>query len=77
MNDNTIARMRVAALVYSMVNAVVFGIGVVTVLSVPALSAHAFFWIPAVVVTSFGLAAPLSWGMNSRRSSACSWRASS
>ena len=61
MNNNTIARIRVAALVYSMVNAVVFGIGVVTVLSVPALSAHAFFWIPAVVVTSFVLAAPLSW----------------
>lgn len=61
MNNNTAARVRVAALVFLMVNAVVFGIGLVTVLSIPALSAHAFLWIPAVVVTSFVLAAPLSW----------------
>jgi hypothetical protein len=61
MTNNSIARMRVAALVFSMCNAVVFGIGIVTVLAVPALSAHAFFWIPAVVLTSFVVAAPLSW----------------
>lgn len=60
-SHNTVARARVAALVFSMVNAVVFGTGLVAVLSIPALSAHASFWIPAVVAASFLLAAPLSW----------------
>jgi hypothetical protein len=60
-SPNTVARARVAALVFSMVNAVVFGTGLVAVLCSPALSAHAFFWIPAVVAASFLLAAPLSW----------------
>lgn len=36
-----------------MVNAVVFGIGAITVLSVPALAAQAKYFIPAVVVASF------------------------
>lgn len=40
-----------------MVNAVIFGVGTVTVLLVPALAAHAKYLIPAVVVVSF-LAAP-------------------
>jgi hypothetical protein len=61
MTNNTAARARVAALIFTMVNAVVFGVGLVTVLSVPALAAHAFFWIPAVVLTSFVVAAPLCW----------------
>lgn len=61
MTNNSAARARVAALIYSMVNAVVFGAGLVTVLCVPALAAHAFFWIPAVVLTSFLLSAPLCW----------------
>jgi hypothetical protein len=61
MTDNTLARARVAALIFVMVNAVVFGVGLVTVLSIPALSAHAFFWIPVVVLASFPLSAPLSW----------------
>jgi uncharacterized membrane protein YciS (DUF1049 family) len=61
MTNNTAARARVAALIYSMVNAIIFGIGLVIVLSVPALTAQAFFWIPTVVLTSFVLAAPLCW----------------
>ena len=61
MTNNTMSRMRVAALIFLMCNAVVFGIGIVTVLAIPALSAHAFFWIPAVVLTGFVVAAPLSW----------------
>ncbi|QDY99286.1 hypothetical protein FQ775_02255 [Nitratireductor mangrovi] len=36
-------------------NAVLFGTGVVTVLSVPALAAHAIYLIPAVVVASLAL----------------------
>ena len=59
-NDNR-ARLRVAALIYCMVNAVVFGIGVLLVVSIPALMSHAFFWIPALVVSSFAISAPLSW----------------
>ena len=59
-NDNR-ARLRVAALIYRMVNAVVFGIGVLLVVSIPALVSHAFFWIPALVVSSFVISAPLSW----------------
>lgn len=61
MTHNTLARLRVAALIFSMVNAVIFGVGIVTVLTIPALAAHAAFWIPAVVLASFVLSPPLSW----------------
>jgi uncharacterized membrane protein YciS (DUF1049 family) len=59
-NDN-LARLRVAALIYAMVNAIVFGSGLLTVLLTPALAQHAFFWIPTVVATSFAVSVPLSW----------------
>ena len=61
MTNDSKARLRVAALIYCMVNAVVFGVGVIAVVSVPALMTQAFFWIPAVIVTSFVISAPLSW----------------
>jgi hypothetical protein len=61
MTSDTKARLRVSALIFSMVNAVVFGTGLIAVLVTPALVQHAFFWIPSVVVTSFVLSAPLSW----------------
>jgi hypothetical protein len=61
MTHNTLARLRVAALIFSMVNAIVFGVGMVTVLTVPALAADASFWIPAVIVASFLLSPPLAW----------------
>ena len=61
MTENTLARVRVAALIFSMVNAVVFGVGIVTILTIPALAADASFWIPAVVLASFLLSPPLSW----------------
>lgn len=61
MNSNSQARLRVAALIYLMVNAVVFGVCLIAVLMTPALAQHAFFWIPAIIVTSFVLSAPLSW----------------
>ena len=57
-NDNN-ARLRVAALIYCIVNAVVFGIGTIVVLSLPAL--NAIIWMPAVVVSSFIISVPLSW----------------
>ena len=61
MDRDKLARLRVAALIFCMVNAVVFGVGVILVLSLPALMSHAFFWIPAVVVSSFAISVPLSW----------------
>jgi hypothetical protein len=61
MTNNSVARVWVAALIFAMVNAIIFGIGLVIVLSVPSLTAQAFFWIPTVVLTSFLLAAPLCW----------------
>ena len=48
-------------LIYSMTNAVIFGVGLLTVLNVPSLNADLSFWIPAVVVTSLILAAPFAW----------------
>lgn len=54
-------RFRIASLVYMMTNAVLFGIGVIAIMTIPALSRHAFELIPAVVVASFVLAAPVAW----------------
>jgi hypothetical protein len=61
MNTDNQARLRVAALIYLMVNAVVFGVGIITVLMTPTLAQHAFFWVPTMIVTSFILSAPLAW----------------
>jgi Cu/Ag efflux pump CusA len=61
MNNDNRARLRVAALVYTMVNAVVFGTGLIAVLLTPVLAQRAFFWIAFVVAVSFILSAPLSW----------------
>lgn len=38
------------------INAVLFGLGTITVLSVPSLALHAKYLIPIIVVFSFGLA---------------------
>ena len=59
MSNDSWARLRVAALIYCIVNAVIFGVGAIVILSLPAL--NAFFWIPAVVGSSFVLSAPLAW----------------
>jgi hypothetical protein len=61
MTSDNRARLRVAILIFAMVNAVVFGVGLVTVLAAPMLAQHAFFWIPAVVVSSFVFSPPLAW----------------
>ena len=61
MTRDTTTRLRVSALIFSIVNAVVFGAGLIAVLLTPALAQHAFFWIPSVVLTSLVLSAPLSW----------------
>jgi hypothetical protein len=54
-------RFQIAALVFMMTNAVAFGIGIVPILMIPAFANHAFEAIPAVVLTSFVVSAPLSW----------------
>ena len=53
------ARLRVTGLIYCVVIAVIFGAGVIVILSIPALDA--FFWIPAAVASSFVISAPLAW----------------
>jgi hypothetical protein len=55
MDNDSRARLRVAVLIYCMVNAVIFGIGVISVLSIPAMAP------PAVVVASSVISAPLAW----------------
>ena len=42
-------RLQIALLIFMMTNAVAFGVGIVLVLMIPALAAHAFEAIPAVV----------------------------
>ena len=54
-------RLRIAVLIYSMTNAVIFGAAIITVLNVPALNANAYLWIPVAVVASLILAAPIAW----------------
>jgi hypothetical protein len=54
-------RLQIAGLVFMMVNAVAFGVGIVSVLLIPALADNAFESIPAVVIASFVVSAPLSW----------------
>ena len=61
MSKDSWARLRVAALIYWMVNAVIFGLGAILVVSIPALLAPAVVCIPAVVVSSFAISAPLAW----------------
>jgi hypothetical protein len=61
MTFNPGVRTQIAALVYSMTNGVIFGVGLIVVLMVPSLNADAGFWIAMVVVASLVLAAPFAW----------------
>jgi len=61
MKRETKARVEIAALIYTMTNAVIFGAGLVTVLTLPALRADEAILIPAVVVASLILAGPAAW----------------
>lgn len=54
-------RFSIATLISVMVNAVVFGAGAILVLSVPALSANAWLWLPLVVIVSFAVSPFISW----------------
>ena len=61
MTRETVTRAQIAVLIYMMMQGVMFGAGVILVLTWPALNSDAAFWIPAVVATSFILAAPIAW----------------
>lgn len=54
-------RLQIAAMVFLMTNAVAFGAGIIPVLLIPALAQNAFTLIPAVVIASFVVSAPLAW----------------
>jgi hypothetical protein len=61
MRQDTKTRAGIAALVYTMVNAVMFGAALITVLMVPYFRAHAEIGIAAAVGASLILAAPAAW----------------
>jgi predicted phage tail protein len=61
MTRETTTRASIAALIYTMTSAVLFGVGIIAVLTVPALNANAIFLIPAVVIASLILGAPAAW----------------
>ena len=61
MQEGISTRTRIAILIYSMTNAVLFGIGIILVLNVPSFAAHAWIGIPVVVVLSLVLAVPVAW----------------
>lgn len=54
-------RASIAAVISMMVNAVVFGIGAIAVLSIPQLNAHAIYLLPIVIVMSFLISPFIAW----------------
>lgn len=59
-------RVYVAILAALPVNAVLFGIGSITILSVPALAAHAGILMPNAVLVALALTPPLAWAISRR-----------
>jgi len=66
MTMETKTRAQIALLIYIMTQGVLFGAGIVPLLTWPILSADTGFWIVAVVVASVVLAAPIAWGIAPR-----------
>ncbi len=50
----------ISLVIYGMVNAVLFGVGTITVLSIPSLQEQWKILIPIIVVASFVLAVPIA-----------------
>lgn len=61
MSQETKTRAQIAALIFTMANAVLFGAGLITLLTIPALSAHTGIGIVIVTVMSVIVAAPAAW----------------
>jgi hypothetical protein len=59
-------RAAIAALIYPMTDAVIFGTGLVVVLTLPTLRGEEAISIPTVVVASLILAAPAAWVIAAR-----------
>ena len=59
-------RAYVAALAALPVNAVLFGIGAISILSIPQLAVHAAQLIPAAVIASFLMTPPIAWVISKR-----------
>ena len=66
MTRETRTRAGIAVLIYSMASGVLFGAGLILVLTLPVLNANAGFWISVIVGASFILAAPIAWWMAPR-----------
>lgn len=54
-------RLIVAALVYLPVNAVLFGLKLVSILTIPALTPHSTTLIPLATAATFIIALPVAW----------------
>jgi hypothetical protein len=61
MQTETETRAAIAAVIYPMTNAVIFGTGLIMVLTLPTLRGEEALSIPTVVVASLILAAPAAW----------------
>ena len=62
MSKDTKIRLALAVMVFMMLQAVVFGFGMIAVLYYPTLTEHAgFFWVPVVIATTSIISAPVSW----------------
>lgn len=55
------SRLFITLLVMMMTDAVLFGIGAIIVLSIPALNVHAMVLLPVVIVTSLLLGPLFAW----------------
>ena len=51
---------RIALIIYGLANAVIFGTGAITILSIPSLQEEWPYLLPIVVVLSFVLAWPIA-----------------
>ncbi len=54
-------RAHIALMIAMMVNAVLFGIGAITVLSIPSLAENAKYLLPVVTVMSFAFSPFIAW----------------
>ena len=61
MQTETKTRAAIAAVIYPMTNAVIFGTALIMVLTLPTLRGEEAISIPTVVVASLILAAPAAW----------------
>lgn len=66
-------RFQIAAMVYMMVQAVLFGAGMIAILATP-LAAHAIQLIPPMIAATALISAPISWKI-APRLRARYWRA--